>query len=688
MYNQSAGRCPPKSQAMSFLEIIKQCPSSFLVDGGDSRKIKIVCDAELLIRWKDYLISDEERCIPSFLHDKGDKFSPLDKLSPSFKSALLVVAGPCAKAQLGLPHSASSRPAIKLAHLPQDPITFFLTPLSDLPSGTQPMGSKCKTGDRIVYDSINGPPFFQSDCLATKPKGVLDFAVSVTARDLVWLDSNLCLASQQYSWTPQYMAELRPRVLDELLYSQNLPGSQKTYKQAGIKYEATSNAPFFAMEAIAGEASSREVKRAINCPAFLRPGCGVLVDVPIRLQAAHSHVERAFGSVVGFETRASVEHVVMQLYLDRDDLPPYVMSRMSAGELIQTNIRATVPLDWIRGTFRISPASLYRATNIIEAFEESRFSDFKDKIVVCDVVIDFMPEHADGSTQNLGILAKVAKSEVDITLRRMDPFPADCALAFLHHQHAVHSGGLHPPAIWYQRHLEDILRSFACQKTAKPLRSTKSIHTMHPRIPGVALMDLLYLKVDATHREVSLKDGNLQVSVADFASLKAVFGIPVDRFNFIAEGYGLVKLHGPFVFRWSMYDCNDQTGPLDGSVSISVGSFTEYDRMGTGVVKSSKCHPDSIKSQGALLKPKRLRDRRADSENQPPDQPPEPSRADLKKQASEAKVKRDALARSNRAMIRLGMEDWTASRLADETQVAEPFHPGPEDCFIVESDRV
>lgn len=135
-------------------------------------------------------------------------------------------------------------------------------------------------------------------------------------------------------------------------------------------------------------------------------------------------------------------------------------------------------------------------------------------------------------------------------------------------------------------------------------------------------------------------------------------------------------------------DGNDQTGPLDGSVSISVGSFTEYDRMGTGVVKSSKCHPDSIKSQGALLKPKRLRDRRADSENQPPDQPPEPSRADLKKQASEAKVKRDALARSNRAMIRLGMEDWTASRLADETQVAEPFHPGPEDCFIVESDRV
>lgn len=32
---------------------------------------------------------------------------------------------------------------------------------------------------------------------------------------------------------------------------------------------------------------------------------------------------------------------------------------------------------------------------------------------------------------------------------------------------------------------------------------------------------------------------------------------------------------------------------IGGSVSISIGAYTEYDRHGTGVIKSSKCHPDA-----------------------------------------------------------------------------------------------
>ncbi len=60
----------------------------------------------------------------------------------------------------------------------------------------------------------------------------------------------------------------------------------------------------------------------------------------------------------------------------------------------------------------------------------------------------------------------------------------------------------------------------------------------------------------------------------------------------------MVAFHGPFVLKWSMYDTVEPWGPLSGSVSISVGSFTEYSRMGTDVIKSSRCHPDALRGSG------------------------------------------------------------------------------------------
>jgi len=620
----------------------------------------------------------DQKILKSILQDAQNKIRPLDQLSSQFKNALLVVAGPSAKNQLGYKDSTASysRSPLKLSHL-SEPITFVLTHVSELPSDTHCMSSICKTGDHIVYDQIKTPPYFQSDFKAVKPTGALDFAVPVLARDLVWVDHNLCLASQKYLWECQYLAELRPDVLTRLLCDPQL--------LACIKYEATSNAPFHALEAIAGEASNNEVKLVKHCSALIRPGCGVVLEIPLKNWAENSLVAQAYGTVVGFETSAGVDvddyNFVIQLHLCRDDLPCSVLSRMSPGELIQTNIRVTVPAKWVSGTFRISPALLYTATHITEE-SDGAGGLFKDKIVVCDAVIA-EPDHMPHS--NLGVLARVKNGQVPMTLRRMAPFPPECALAFLHHQHAVHCGGLYPRAIWYQPHLAEIVKSFAFQKTAQHLRSNKDMHTMHPRIPGAALMELLYLKLDARNREVSISNGNLLVKVVDLASLNDVFGIPIDKFNFIPEGHGIVKFHGPFVFKWSMYDTLDQTGPLDGSVSISVGAYTEYDRMGSGVVKSSKCHPDSIKAQTS--KSKRVRGGSAESENQPPEQP---SRSELKRASLEAKATQAIMERMNRAMKRLGVEALGSSLQPNEsnyeTHVTKPSQSGPEDCFLVESD--
>ena len=646
---------------------------TFLLVGGPSGSIRIVVNETQL----GYLSDSDQTVLKSFQvnHDEVDTIRPLDKLSQPFRSALLAIAGPCAAKQLGSIDSKflNSRSKLKLDHL-LNPITFVLTHLSELPPETLGKSSKCKTGDCIVYDQILGAPFLQNDFRASKPLGALDFAVAVSARDLVWVDHHLCLASSAYTWECQYFAETRSTVLTRLLSS---------LEKRPFKYEAKSEAPFHALEAIAGEASNNEVKLGRRSTGLIRPGCGVVVEAPLDTWAANLGVHEAFGTVVGFETRfeirdgveSAVDHVVIQLHMCRDNLPSTLLRGMTPDELIQTNIRVTVPFEWVSGTFRISPPLLYKATHIIGSDADDDISDrsggcIKDKIVVCDAVIG---EQDDSPQTNLSIIAKVKHLEVSITLRRMAPFPAVCALAFLHHQHAVHCGGLYPPAIWYQAHLADIVRSFALSKTAKHLRSSKDMHTIHPRIPGAQLMDLLYLTVDAKHRETAVSNGNMLVSVVDSASLKNVFGIPVDRFNFIREGYGIVKIHPPFIFKWSMYDTLEKTGPLDGSVSISVNSFTEYDRMDSGVVKSSKCHPDSMKANAPNQK--RPRDFNADSENQPPVQP---SSSELKRASAEAKKRQASMERVNRALKRLELQGSGSSLLPVETDVTKPFQPGQD----------
>ena len=60
----------------------------------------------------------------------------------------------------------------------------------------------------------------------------------------------------------------------------------------------------------------------------------------------------------------------------------------------------------------------------------------------------------------------------------------------------------------------------------------------------------------------------------------------------------MIEFHGPFIFKWRMYDTLELSGLLSGSVSISVGPFTKYSRIGTDVIKSSKCHPDALWGSG------------------------------------------------------------------------------------------
>ena len=100
--------------------------TSFLLDGGPSRSIRIVFNEANLIHTTD----PDTTFLKSIVHHSGDEFRPLHQLSPLFKNALLAIAGPCGKEKLGFNNFAASCSVklanLKLAHL-SNPITFILT---------------------------------------------------------------------------------------------------------------------------------------------------------------------------------------------------------------------------------------------------------------------------------------------------------------------------------------------------------------------------------------------------------------------------------------------------------------------------------------------------------------------------------------------------------------------------------
>jgi hypothetical protein len=436
----------------------------------------------------------------------------------------------------------------------------------------------------------------------------------------------------------------------------------RTYGETGTMYKASANAQFRPLKEIGGQCNTNSI--AIGGPndTILRPGLAVVIDPPLSERAKGAEI--VFGSIVALDSE--YRRLTIRLLLSCDNLPDYVLSNLGQNELVQTNALWDVPFEWVSGTFSVLPPQLFNAQCIPQS-ETQMTKKFLSRIVVCDMQIfpdgeASFSDSEDEITVSSEIFSKLVRGELRLTLRRLKPFPRQAALAYLHRVNEL-EGGLFPPALAYTRNLGQALTTFARQKAAHQ-RSAKDQLSFRPDVPGRALMELLYRVINPDITLISIRNGVLMVEVKDLDALTSVFGTSPSRFDLRGEGLGVVEFHGPFVFKWSMYDTVDPWGPLAGSVSISVGSFTEYNRMGTDVIKSSRCHPDALRASG-IKAPAQKRARTSQTSS-------ETRRMKLASQAQEQADQRRQRQASRSAMVAggSGAESMTPS---DERDGQPPY---------------
>lgn len=130
----------------------------------------------------------------------------------------------------------------------------------------------------------------------------------------------------------------------------------------------------------------------------------------------------------------------------------------------------------------------------------------------------------------------------------------------------------------------------------KDIKTTKNQRTFRPQIPGRVAMALLRTLRPGSIGNISLGNMILSVEIREPSSLDWIFGMSVAESDFREEGFGIVRLYGPLIFKWEMCVSEQGKGPVEGVLSVTVGGWSTTDRFGREVVKQS-IDPRSSKKQ-------------------------------------------------------------------------------------------
>jgi hypothetical protein len=259
--------------------------------------------------------------------------------------------------------------------------------------------------DSVHFIAIDGAPYFIGDFNRARPTGVLELAATVKMRDIIWLDEENVMAGPEYFWHYQYLDDIGTHndarsktqaTLQRILYDQPLnhycfvndadlkfnPSIHDGHLQKRLQVDRTNLGDVVNyrcggryVDILALEVASRPTHDVfIVGPGrhVARRGMGAVFDLPIWLRSAidtlkisysSSFLDRVFGCITGFKKSSDPRNpvnITIAVHLDKENLPPYMLSRLTDAHLLQTNQEMTISERFLTGVFSIWPASLYQ----------------------------------------------------------------------------------------------------------------------------------------------------------------------------------------------------------------------------------------------------------------------------------------------------------------------------------------
>ena len=478
-------------------------------------------------------------------------------------------------------------------------------------------------GNQVTTLQVNsGDFYFQRDSNRWKSspdtKGQLDPSVSVLNTDVFSFDLNTVTTTAQkdsgnkarkviqtvqkcafhgpaYLWPHQYLAELPSDVLQKFL---DWPGS--TGRALGDTYILHLCSPPRSIEAISRIPDGADLDSDRTVMA------GEMSSIPVRLGMGVEFRAGSFGVpslsvLAGVIVAISDESLFkVRCVLKARQLPPpgNHWQKLDVSSGFQTN--------W---ELLINPSDVIRSLTCFptELWQYKEKTDDLHILGSIEIVVDSSVATSQLTPSNLlpGLYGHgPLVGQVKMHIHRAAPLEARVAfnmvaqdLPRIHSSDSTLQHSIRP----YEAYFKQRLQAFAQEKATRkmPDRSTAD-NTMHvsgfdPRL-FLRVLDK-FLNINAC--EVALEDGVFAITALTWADAARLLspGQADGRFDFRADGRGVVEMFAPIVFKWEMYDTTrgrDTSRSPDGFVAITFSGYEERDRHDNpDGIKDTRQHPHS-----------------------------------------------------------------------------------------------
>lgn len=230
---------------------------------------------------------------------------------------------------------------------------------------------KLSPGDSVLFVGVEGAPYFIGDFNKTHPTGVLEPAIVAEMRDLIWLDNEYAIAGPLYDWKDQYLCDITMKAesragsrksrstLKRILYDQPVEALGGVYLGEVVCFrDRTRPVDLQILREVHPRA---EVHIAGPRGLVVREGMGALFQMPVAISNLSPALSQICGRIIGFRRINDLDSpliIRIEVYLGKDNIPSWMLSRLSGSQQLQTNQRLAISEQYLDGVFSYWPACL------------------------------------------------------------------------------------------------------------------------------------------------------------------------------------------------------------------------------------------------------------------------------------------------------------------------------------------